>query len=1126
MISVSNFLFLCGKELASLWPKKTIMSKYKNSTVVKDGLVHQQVNLPNYTLDSSLVLLPGIIYNVTFSRFKAAALLSKYREQASSLPMVKSLLAEYDFDNAESDTGVLSPGAVEGVRQFFNVERQIRTLSGYKESNAPVAPSSEFDWMLLCVSPNLTKIVDPEGKSANALDVVTVTRIVGVSDDSSNIKITLQALVRAVKEPSFRPKKANEVLVHVKWNDSLLDLSVHVRKTKAVASVLFSLIDKFVEEYKRVLAAKDKTNDLLTLNPLANALFLQLAGTKDFAQAYASLQKIVSNLNDSEVGTPRGFLRIIDLTTAIVPFPNHEKLKLLNITELRGRVSEINGLVEKMTHVFETINESNQIMNHWFFNEASNMQKANVVANQLKSIRIVLEGLTNNLKTPSNQKQLVRRGNNTLGPGPRRSRDDFSGGADDDGDDDDLRIITDFIRNKLPKVSSLSDDSKRLIVKDFKRVKSGNPGNADFHVIRNYLEIVSDLPWDKFVSKFKSNKDIDLVEARRQLDEDHYGLDNVKTRLIQYLVVLKLLGSNADKEYEKLGILEAKKKKELEAQKENRKFKRESTNGEAIIIPNNDESRSSKEQAEEQIKRSSKLTDIEKEIEVKSLLAAKNNKSPIIMLAGPPGVGKTSLAKSIASTLGRSFQRVSLGGVKDESEIRGHRRTYVGAMPGTIVQALRKARSMNPVILLDEIDKIIGGNSSANKFNGDPAAALLEVLDPEQNNLFMDHYLGFPIDLSQVIFICTANDPYNLSRPLLDRLEMIELGAYDYNEKLVIGQKYLLPRQLKRNGFPDDSLVFIDDDVMKKVILDYTREAGVRTLERKLGTVCRFKAVEYSESLADPKIVYQPKVEVYDLAQYLGLPLPTLSSEIVDLPILSSRYGVVNGLSYNGDGSGSVLIFESIGFNNDKGGSLQMTGRLGEVLMESAKIGATFIKNTLYKRLLNLDNTDALIEKFNNLEIHMHVPSGAVLKDGPSAGITMALLFLSLLLEKPVPLDIAMTGEITLRGLVLPIGGLREKMLGAHLTGHVRKIIVPRENRRDIIEEFVHKINDPRRLNELLKDNARGSDYTDTSPEDYFTEKYGVTVVYAKEFWDVIRNVWGDELLENVEQARLAEYHL
>lgn len=1111
--------------------------KFKNSTTVKNGEVRQQVVLTNYVLDSSLVLLPGIIYNVSFSRFKAAALLSRFRDKVDSVPLVKSLLGEYDFDSAASESSGISNDASEGIQHFYNMEQQMKNKGVPEVHN--VQPASEFDWLVLAISPNLSKIPSPKSKAELAVEsseVATIVRVVGIVDDTTNVKLTLQALQRASKVPGYRPNKPTETLLKVHWNENIDNPAAHLLKLKSSTSVLFNAIDRFVTEYRQALQnngknLEDNKNDLLTLNPLANALFLQLAGSKDFAKAYQSLQKIVGGLSSSEKSNPRNLLRVVDLTAAIIPFPNHEKLKMLGTAALKDRVAEINVMITKMSEVFGALKENNKMVNHWFYNEASNIQRANLVANQLKSIRVVLEGLTSkgngNENGANNQRALVRRKN---GAAPITTR---SGGAndpepvdDEEGDDDDIRAIANFIKKRLPEIQSLSEDSKRLIAKDFKRIKSSPPGNADFHVIRNYLEIVMDMPWDKFVSKFKSNKDIDIAEAKRQLDEDHYGLDHVKQRLTQYLVVLKLLGINADKEYEKLGIKEAQKEKELRKQRENRKFTRESNNGEAIIIPNSDETRRAKEQADSRIKKSKDMTSLEKERDAKSLLASKNNRSPIIMLAGPPGVGKTSLAKLIATTLGRKFQRVSLGGVRDESEIRGHRRTYVGAMPGTIVQALRKARSMNPVILLDEIDKVVGGASGGAKFSGDPAAALLEVLDPEQNNQFMDHYLGFPIDLSQVIFICTANEPYNLSRPLLDRLEMIDIGAYDYNEKLVIGQKYLLPRQTKRNGFPDDTLVSIDDEVMKKIILDYTREAGVRNLERKLGTVCRFKAVEFANSLSDNSVQYNPRVEEYDLAKYLGLPMPNLNNEIVELPLQLAKYGVVNGLSYNTDGSGSVLIFESIGFHNDKGGtSLNMTGRLGEVLMESAKIGMTFIKNTLYKGLWNIDNTKEVLDKLNNLEIHMHVPSGAVQKDGPSAGITMALSFLSLILERPVPLNVAMTGEITLRGLVLPIGGLKEKMLGAHLTGQIQKIIVPRENRRDVIEEYVKKINEPKRMNELLQDNQE-TNFKNSAPEDYFYNKYGVRIVYAKEFWDVIRHVWGEELLVKVEQARMDEYHL
>lgn len=1097
------------------------MTKSQNSTLFKDGGAVQQLVLPMYTLDSSLVLLPGLVYSVTFTRFRAAALLARFRNQLESVPAVKSLLAEYDFNGAAGDTTVISDDALDGIKQLREAEKNHKPDAKSAYSDVRVESPVEFENLVLCIAPNMGKISDPEKSESATLDSLTVCRIVSIADDTSSVKLTFQALSRGSKIAGATTKRHNEVMVSIPWTAKVEDAALHYQAIRSSSKVLFTLIDEFVEKYRNVLNSKSKKQDLLGLNPLANALYLQLAGSSDFAKAYSILRKIIINWTLSDAQDPKTFLRILDLIVAIVPFPNHEKLKILSCFDLNERAILVESMLGKMSKIFETLKENNTMVNHWFHEEASGLQKANVVANQLKSIRVVLDGLS---KNTAEKNVPAKRSGQIL---PKRSTDEKGVANDDDNDDDDdLQVITDFIKNKLPTISSISADSKRLLVKDYKRIKSSTPGNADFHVIRNYLEIVADLPWEKFVSKFKSNKDIDLKLAKELFDEDHYGLENVKTRLMQYLVVLKLLASNADKEYEHLGMKEAEKQRQLKKERERKKFTRESANGEAIIIPDAEDSRSSKDTAskKDETKITPSTNDIE--FEAKSLLASKNNKSPIIMLAGPPGVGKTSLAKSVARVLGRNFQRISLGGVKDESEIRGHRRTYVGAMPGTIVQALRKSQSMNPVILLDEIDKVVGGGSNANKLNGDPAAALLEVLDPEQNTQFIDHYVGFPIDLSQVIFICTANDPHNLSKPLLDRLEMIDIGAYDYGEKLVIGNTYLLPRQIRRNGFPDDHLVSIDEDVMKRVIIDYTREAGVRNFERKLGTICRFKAVEYSESLSNSEVHYDPNVAIYDLSKYLGVPHPSLSAEIIEQPILASKYGVVNGLSYNQDGSGSVLIFECVGFASEKNGPvLKMTGRLGEVLMESAKIGLTFIKSVLYKRLLNLSDVDSLVEKFKTLEIHLHVPSGAVLKDGPSAGITMALLFLSLLLEKPVPLSIAMTGEITLRGLVLPIGGLKEKILGAHLTGHVDKVIVPRENRRDVIEEYVRKTNDPLKLNGLLKDNA-AADFKNTEPEDYFALKYGVRVVYAKEFWDVVKHVWGEDLLNRIEETQLSEYHL
>lgn len=1102
------------------------------------------VVLPSYTLDSNLVLLPGIIYNVTFSRFKAAALLYRFKDHVSSVSIINNLLGEYDFNGAgdgsdEGNPSVISLEAVDGISALFKNEFKLRNK---KNDETP----HKFDWLTFAIDPNPSKIKEPFKSDLNS-SVVTVVRVVGIVDDTTNIKLTLQAITRGLRVESLKKIRNNEALLEVDWDFHVDHLKDNFKLLRDNSYQLFDCIDEFIVEYRKALSnSEDKTEsgDLLTLNPLANALYLQLVGSKDFTKAYNSLQQLYSQFSTSPSSSAeakilgQSFLRLVDITAAILPFPNHEKHKLLNQFEPIKRIDKINAMLSELVAIFDNLKENNAFVNHWFHNEASNIQRATVVANQLKSMRIVLEGMTKKPTKRVNNKQLVRRKNEQKSIGPT-DQDEEEEEEDEDDDDDELRAITNFIKNRLPRITTLSADSKRLLIKDFKRIKSssqpgggGGGGGSDFQVIRNYLEIVMDIPWDKYATKYKSNKEIDVVLAKAQLDEDHYGLEHVKNRLIQYLVVLKLLGINAEKD-----VAAAQKKiEEVEKTQE----KEQKVDAGAIVIANNDETSSSHKKAR------SKAKDTYDGTKSKLISAASNNKSPIILLAGPPGTGKTSLAKSIASSLGRNFQRISLGGVKDESEIRGHRRTYVGAMPGLLIQALRKSRSMNPVILLDEIDKVVGGTSSGSKYNGDPSAALLEVLDPEQNLTFIDHYLGFPVDLSQVIFICTANEPQELSRPLLDRMEMITVGAYDYSEKLIIGKKYLLPRQVKRNGFPllDKNItpfISIDDNVMKKIIVDYTQEAGVRNFERKLGTVCRFKAVEYCETL-ESDLVYDPKVEEADLSKYLGVPYSSGDFTAAETTILNgSRVGIVNGLSYNSEGSGSVLVFESIGFdkrignpdNVNSGCTLNMTGRLGEVLLESAKIALIFIKLLVYKGLLSLKEKEnkALVETFSNLDINMHVPLGSISKDGPSAGITMALLFLSLILEKPVPHDLAMTGEITLRGLVLPIGGVKEKMMGAHLNGGIKRMIVPRENRKDLIEEYSRSIEeagsvDSHLVNELLRDNE-DNDFKMTQVEDFYRAKYGIQVFYAREFYDVMKVVWGDEdVVLKLESRRMDEYHL
>ncbi|KAI5953327.1 hypothetical protein KGF54_002698 [Candida jiufengensis] len=1196
-------------------------SKSSSKSNANNKSLVQQVVLPTYKLDSNLVLLPGIIYNVTFSRFKAAALLYRFKDLVSQVSIINNLLSEYNFDDnntGEEQIGdfninpsVISNDAINGITQFFNLESLInkKTSNEVKvidednkdtDLNNELGPINEFDWLTLAVSPNLDRIRDGKGllQTEDYANVVTIVKIVGIVDDTTNIKLTLQAVTRGVKlkDSKIKPKN-NESLVLIDRNNEIMDLKNRFKTLKTNYNILYKSIDKFLTEYRQALnnnsssiksgnltlakdekENEDKTNsslfttkqDLLTLNPLANALYLQLAGSKNFNKAFHNLQRLYSQFHSSSTTLPtedlkinsKTFLRLIDLTTAILPFPNYEKLKLLNKYKIEERIELINEQITLLNKIFDNLKENNSFANNWFHNEASNMQRANVVANQLKSIRILLEGMTNRQKNQQRQQQpnqnnQQRQSKGNSGPqnGARLKEGANADGEEFDeldDDNDELRAITNFIKNKLPTITTLSPDSKRLIVKDFKRIKSSanspGGGNSDFHVIRNYLEIVMDIPWDKYVTKFKTNKEIDLVSAKTQLDKDHYGLEHVKKRLIQYLVVLKLLGIHASKNVDTTAT--------DDKQQDSNNQSNFSGSGN-IVIANGDETYHVNQKAQNQNKKSIGDTSLNSDGILESIKISKNNKSPIIALSGPPGIGKTSIAKSIASALGRNFQRLSLGGIKDESEIRGHRRTYVGAMPGLIIQALRKARCMNPVILLDEIDKVVGGGGGS-KFNGDPSAALLEVLDPEQNSTFIDHYLGFPVDLSQVIFICTANEPYNMTRPLLDRLEMIEMGAYDYNEKLVIGQKYLLPRQIKRNGFPVndnenessnlEEFIKIDNSTLKKIIIDYTREAGVRNFERKLGTLCRFKAVEYCECLSNESKTYNPNIDENDLSIYLGVPFASGDLTANDhTSIGDSKIGVVNGLSYNSEGSGSVLVFESVGFDrrtgtentneNGSGATLNMTGRLGETLMESGKIGLIFIKSMIFKNLLKTPSNKSknyLLNKFNNLDIHMHVPMGGIPKDGPSAGITMTLSFLSVLLEKPVPSNIAMTGEITLRGLVLPIGGIKEKMLGAHLNNGINKMIVPRENRKDLIEEYFKMIQedgieqDNNLLNEILKDNEF-QDFKLDIVEKYYQKKYGIELNYAHELYDVIKIAWCDdvdEILQTGNNQRMIEYRI
>ncbi|MFQ5480746.1 MAG: endopeptidase La [Thermodesulfobacteriota bacterium] len=491
-------------------------------------------------------------------------------------------------------------------------------------------------------------------------------------------------------------------------------------------------------------------------------------------------------------------------------------------------------------------------------------------------------------------------------------------------------------RDKIKK-ARLPEEAEKEALKQVERLEMMHPDAAESALIRNYLEWIVDLPWSVHTKDM-----LDLVKAKKILDTDHYDLEKIKERILEYLAVRKL---------------------------------------------------------------------------------QKKTKGPILCFIGPPGVGKTSLGKSIARSMGRKFVRISLGGIKDEAEIRGHRRTYVGALPGRIIQGIKQAGTSNPVFMMDEIDKM------GMDFRGDPASALLEVLDPEQNNSFSDHYLNLPFDLSKAMFIMTANLADPIPGPLKDRMETIYLPGYTEEEKLQITKKYIIGRQLKEHGLTKKNFA-LPDATLKKIISEYTREAGLRNLEREVASLCRKVARKVAEGETK-----KTTISAKDLPKYLGPPvyLPDLEKE-------TNVVGLATGLAWTAVG-GEILNIEAIIMPGR--GQLTLTGHLGDVMKESAQAAVSYARSRA--DALDID-TD-----FKHIDIHIHVPSGAIPKDGPSAGITMAAALISALTRKPIKNGIAMTGEITLRGRVLPIGGLKEKSLAA-LRAKTRTIIIPERNEKDLVE--------------------------------------------------------------------------
>ena len=743
------------------------------------------------------------------------------------------------------------------------------------------------------------------------------------------------------------------------------------------------------------------------------------------------------------VDTERGLTAHVREMTDLAPVNAEDPAFIALYRELRDRAAELGkrrGIPPEMLQQFmDGIQEPGQFADLVAFYVEMNTeakQKLLEVLSVEERLRSLLLIVQRQLALIEAQEEIQQQVQEELGERQREMllREQMKAIQRELGEEDEGREIEE-LREKLEALE-LPEQAMEEAMRELGRLERTNPQSAEYQVIRTYLEWITDLPWN-----VRTEDSLDLPRGEEILNEDHYGLEDVKDRVLEFLAVRQLAARRAEAEVKEEAAAEAQTLAAIE--EEAPAGEGEPIREDPLAAAFRGEPIAATPAAEgEAPAGDAPAADAETEVEkqVKEARARATAKGPILLFAGPPGVGKTSIAKSIARALGRKYVRIALGGVRDEADIRGHRRTYVGAMPGRIVQALKQAKSRNPVILLDEVDKL--GVS----YQGDPSSALLEVLDPAQNHEFTDHYLGVQFDLSEVLFIATANYAQNIPAPLYDRMETVEFRGYTEMEKKQIALRYLLPRQLGESGLQDGELE-VTDAALETVISEYTREAGVRQLEREVGKLARKAARRIAGG-----VVERVKVDGPDVKEFLGRTRvhPERAGR-------EDQVGVATGMYYTPTG-GDIMFIEvsaqqrtmqsasaaaAEGEAQHAGfGNLVLTGQLGDVMKESARAALTYARANAVR--YGIDPRKAW-----GSEIHIHVPAGAIPKDGPSAGVALTAALVSVLSGTAVRADVAMTGEVTLTGRVLPIGGVKEKLLGAWRAG-IRTILLPKENEADV----------------------------------------------------------------------------